>query len=183
MNNIKHAFAVPALVAALAATSCGGKLFKANEAIEAKNREYTGHPVLKGRAEIMKERIAVQDRVLAEYTQCPSCFAKNHKVRERGYLFDAIVDCETTMRVGRLEDGGKWVCNPERLPQPAVVYSFGVGEDISFDVDMAGMFGSQVYMFDPTPSVIAHFGQPKWDSACGQGHIYYDALGVGSTSS
>jgi hypothetical protein len=48
---------------------------------------------------------------------------------------------------------------------------------------MAGMFGSQVYMFDPTPSVVAHFGQATWDGDVGPGHLHYEALAVGATSS
>ncbi len=93
------------------------------------------------------------------------------------------MDCATTARVGRQEDGGKWVCDPQQLPPGAVVYSFGVGDDASFDVDMAGLFGGQVYMFDPAPSVAVHFGQAGWDGAFGTGRVYYQAMGVGETSS
>jgi FkbM family methyltransferase len=165
------------------AASCGSATFNAPQAVETRSKDFAGRAPLKTKADIDRERTAVQERVLAEYRQCPSCFAKKYKVRERGYLFDAIADCETSVRVGRLEDGGKWVCNPQALPQPAIVYSFGVGEDISFDTDMAGLFGSQVYMFDPTPSVVAHFGQPTWEKSCGPGQIHYEALGVGPVSS
>jgi FkbM family methyltransferase len=171
------------LVAAAAALSCGSAQFNANEAVDTRNKDFAGRAPLKTKAEIDRERSAVQDQVLAEYRQCPNCFVKKHKVRERSYLFDAVADCDTAIRVGRLNDGGKWVCSPQMLPQPAIVYSFGVGEDISFDTDMAGLFGSQVYMFDPTPSVVAHFGQPTWEKGCGSGRIHYEALGVGPVSS
>jgi FkbM family methyltransferase len=48
---------------------------------------------------------------------------------------------------------------------------------------MAGLFGSKVYMFDPSPSVVAHSGQPSWDRACGRGHLYFQAIGVGNVTS
>jgi FkbM family methyltransferase len=171
------------LVAAAAALSCGNALFNPNEAVDTRNKVFAGRAPLTTKAHIDRERSAVQDQVLAEYRQCPSCFPQKHKVRDRGYLFDAVADCDTAVRVGRLGDGGKWVCNPHMLPQPAIVYSFGVGGEISFDTDMAGLFGSQVYMFDPTPSVAARFGQPTWGKSCGPGHVHYEALGVGPVSS
>lgn len=37
----------------------------------------------------------------------------------------------------------------------SVVYSFGVGEDVSFDVALIQRFGSIVHAFDPTPRSIA----------------------------
>jgi FkbM family methyltransferase len=38
-----------------------------------------------------------------------------------------------------------------------VMYSFGVGIDISFDVALACMFGFQVKLFDPSPHAWSHF--------------------------
>lgn len=174
---------IAAPLVAAAALSCGGARFSPDKAVDTRNQYFAGRTPLASKADIDRERSAVQDQVLAEYRQCPTCFLKNHKVRERVYLFDAVADCDTTMRVGRLDDGGKWVCNPQMLPRPAIVYSFGVGDEISFDTDMAGLFGSQVYMFDPSPSVVAQFGQPTWEKACGSGHIHFEALGVGPVSS
>jgi FkbM family methyltransferase len=40
---------------------------------------------------------------------------------------------------------------PELLDRESVVYSFGIGEDISFDLGMIERFGCQVHGFDPTP--------------------------------
>jgi FkbM family methyltransferase len=42
-----------------------------------------------------------------------------------------------------------------RVPEGAnpIVYSFGIGSDISFDKAAADMFDTPVYMYDPTPGV------------------------------
>jgi FkbM family methyltransferase len=56
----------------------------------------------------------------------------------------------------------KWLGNinagffvvPEWLNNESIVYSFGVGEDISFDEQVIADFGCSVYGFDPTPKAI-----------------------------
>jgi hypothetical protein len=40
---------------------------------------------------------------------------------------------------------------PSFLNKDSIVYSFGVGEDISFDEDVITKFRCKVYAFDPTP--------------------------------
>jgi FkbM family methyltransferase len=52
-------------------------------------------------------------------------------------------------RIGSRYDG-KQVCTDYITPE-SIVYSFGVGRDISFDLTMIGRFGVNVYAFDPTP--------------------------------
>lgn len=49
--------------------------------------------------------------------------------------------------------GGFYV-DPTVIPQNAIVYSFGIGEDISFDKDIIAKHNCQVYGFDPTPKSI-----------------------------
>jgi FkbM family methyltransferase len=43
---------------------------------------------------------------------------------------------------------------PELLNSNSVVYSFGIGEDISFDTEIINRHGCIVYGFDPTPKSI-----------------------------
>jgi len=50
---------------------------------------------------------------------------------------------------------GGWCVSPEKLNAQSVVYSFGVGEDISWDLAMIDRFGVTVHAFDPTPKSIA----------------------------
>lgn len=50
---------------------------------------------------------------------------------------------------------GNWAVLPESLGPDSVVYSFGVGDNISFDLAMIKRFGATVHAFDPTPQSIA----------------------------
>lgn len=49
---------------------------------------------------------------------------------------------------------GGWTVWPKALDSSSVVYSFGVGEDISFDLGIISRFGCKVHAFDPTPRSI-----------------------------
>lgn len=55
-------------------------------------------------------------------------------------------------RVGN--DYGGFFIREDILPQRPLVYSFGVGEDISFDLEMIETYHAEVYGFDPTPKSI-----------------------------
>lgn len=60
------------------------------------------------------------------------------------------VDCWCPkIRMGT-EYGGWWL-NPEGLNSASIVYSFGIGEDISFDRELIKTCGVRVHGFDPTP--------------------------------
>jgi FkbM family methyltransferase len=50
--------------------------------------------------------------------------------------------------------GGRWCVCPGNLSASSIVYSFGVGEDISFDLALIERFGLRVQAFDPTPQSI-----------------------------
>jgi FkbM family methyltransferase len=50
---------------------------------------------------------------------------------------------------------GGWSVYPKALNSQSIVYSFGVGEDISFDLDLMRHHNCPVYAFDPTPRSIA----------------------------
>jgi len=50
------------------------------------------------------------------------------------------------------EYGGYWL-DSSRMNRSAVVYSLGIGEDISFDLSLIERFGVEVEAFDPTPKV------------------------------
>lgn len=53
------------------------------------------------------------------------------------------------IRLGSPENG--WCIYPEPLDAHSIVYSFGVGRDITFDRELIGLFDCQVHAFDPTP--------------------------------
>jgi FkbM family methyltransferase len=49
---------------------------------------------------------------------------------------------------------GGWCICPSRTSRGTVVYSFGVGADISFETQIIDKYGAQVHAFDPTPKSI-----------------------------
>jgi FkbM family methyltransferase len=52
-------------------------------------------------------------------------------------------------RLGRGD--GEWCICPDSIKPDSVVYSFGVGWDISFDEALIKLYGVEVHAFDPTP--------------------------------
>ncbi len=48
-------------------------------------------------------------------------------------------------------DYGGWPLVKELTHQTSLIYSFGVGEDISFDLGAIDLYGMTVHAFDPTP--------------------------------
>jgi FkbM family methyltransferase len=50
---------------------------------------------------------------------------------------------------------GGYAVDPRGLGPDAVVYSLGIGEDVSFDLELIERFGVEVHAFDPTPRSIA----------------------------
>ncbi len=61
------------------------------------------------------------------------------------------VQCQC-MRFGSEYAG--WDVATESLDNNSIVYSFGVGEDVSFDLALIDRFGMTVHAFDPTPRSI-----------------------------
>lgn len=53
------------------------------------------------------------------------------------------------------KDPCAWCICPDGLTRDSVVYSFGVGRDVSFDLDLIDRFGLTVHAFDPTPGSIS----------------------------
>lgn len=51
-------------------------------------------------------------------------------------------------------DYGGFYVHQEILNNQSIVYSFGIGEDISFDKAMAEQHGCQIFAFDPTPKSV-----------------------------
>jgi FkbM family methyltransferase len=61
------------------------------------------------------------------------------------------VDCATEYHGS---DYGGWTICPTHLNTDSIVYSLGVGEDITFDLSLIAQYGVQVYAFDPTPKSV-----------------------------
>jgi FkbM family methyltransferase len=49
---------------------------------------------------------------------------------------------------------GVWTVCPEGIGPDSVVYSFGVGDNVAWDLAMIRRFGVEVHAFDPTPASV-----------------------------
>jgi FkbM family methyltransferase len=72
--------------------------------------------------------------------------------RLRGHPAQSVQAQISSIKLGS-EYGGYVVC-PLGLTAESIVYSFGVGEDVSFDLGMIERFDCTVHAFDPTPRSI-----------------------------
>ncbi len=75
---------------------------------------------------------------------------RHHQLARQGIVPIRQVPCIT---LG--QGGGAWVICPTPLSPESIVYSFGVGTEISFDLAVQTMIGAHVDLFDPTPRSIA----------------------------
>ncbi|MDD2456438.1 MAG: FkbM family methyltransferase [Kiritimatiellae bacterium] len=62
---------------------------------------------------------------------------------------DICIPCE---RLGSAYGG--WTTITDRISADTIIYSFGIGDDASFDLALIERFGACVYAFDPTPKSI-----------------------------
>jgi FkbM family methyltransferase len=72
-------------------------------------------------------------------------------IRSRALWHARQIRCE---RLHLGNEGAHWCVCPDTLSASSVVYSFGVGEDISFDLELIHRFQVRLHAFDPTPRSI-----------------------------
>ncbi|KAK7092068.1 hypothetical protein V1264_009673 [Littorina saxatilis] len=68
------------------------------------------------------------------------------------YLDNTDIICHRKLRMGNVGDGGWEICDDYewRPVQPCIIYSFGIGNDFSFDDQSGFIYGCDVYSFDPS---------------------------------
>ena len=59
------------------------------------------------------------------------------------------------------EYGGYLLPENINLNSESIIYSLGIGEDISFDTTLSGKYNCKISMFDPTPRSIEHVNKIK----------------------
>lgn len=69
----------------------------------------------------------------------------------KDYFFRIDCDCQKA-RFG--SPYGGWDVAPDRIDKNSIIYSFGIGEDASFDIALIERFCVIVHAFDPTPKSI-----------------------------
>uniref|UniRef100_A0A1I7TPT5 Methyltranfer_dom domain-containing protein n=1 Tax=Caenorhabditis tropicalis TaxID=1561998 RepID=A0A1I7TPT5_9PELO len=79
--------------------------------------------------------------------------AQIFKPQEYYLLYGALapeVFCPEKVRVGTVGDGGKWVCNPWKVPKNTVLFSLGLNNYIGFEEEWQKMTenGNVLYGFD-----------------------------------
>ena len=78
-------------------------------------------------------------------------FLKTQRMLGLHYRPVIQIECDS-VRLGSVYGG--WAICPDNIDQHSIVYSFGVGEDISFDMAMIAQYDCRVFAFDPTPRSI-----------------------------
>lgn len=93
---------------------------------------------------------------------------------ESARLYRLKVNCE---KVWYGNTYGGFYVNPNKLSKDAIVYSFGIGEDISFDLEMIQQHQCQIFGFDPTPKSITWMAHQNLPS-----NFYFQDYGIGITT-
>lgn len=69
----------------------------------------------------------------------------------RDFFQSRQVKCSQLSYGNRFAD---WTFCPDHLNENSVIYSFGVGEDVSFDLELIAQYNLKVQAFDPSPRSI-----------------------------
>lgn len=74
-------------------------------------------------------------------------------------------------------DYGGFYINPTLLTSESVVYSFGIGQDISFDLEVIKHHQCKIFGFDPTPKSIEWIKNQNLPA-----HFQFESIGIGKTT-
>ncbi|WP_315852338.1 FkbM family methyltransferase [Paludisphaera rhizosphaerae] len=89
------------------------------------------------------------------------------------------------------EGDGTWVLRGDLLGPQSIVYSFGLGWDISFDLDLIKRYGCQVFGFEPLPGALrdlerrdlpANFRLLPYGIGTTDGTVHFDSVDGGYAS-
>ena len=75
---------------------------------------------------------------------------KNNYRRRKlsSYGFSEEIDC---LKKAYGEGDGSWILNPEKLDSNSIIYSFGIGRDLTLEIGLTEKHKATVHAFDPTP--------------------------------
>ncbi len=101
-------------------------------------------------------------KFIPEFTKKPLRFLERMIIPDAFYRMALWVRCilgkdisvKPNIECNKLRMGhgdGEWCICPDAIDHSSIIYSFGVGFDISFDLAIIERFGAQVHGFDPTP--------------------------------
>jgi FkbM family methyltransferase len=69
--------------------------------------------------------------------------------------------CANWPDIEKLGDANSWHVATKDLVNSSIVYSAGVGRDISFELQLVRRFGATVHLFDPSPTGQATMADPS----------------------
>ena len=82
----------------------------------------------------------------------------NNNIQSGGKWFqtywEPCIACSNEERIGRIGDGGKWICNPQTMLKHnnCLVLSIGSGNHFDFEYELINRYGCHVHIFDHTSS-------------------------------
>ncbi len=89
-------------------------------------------------------------------------FAKFLRLRKVIKGLDSYIKQDVVIPVSTIgNQSASWTLCTEILDEKSIVYSFGVGDDISFDLGLINKLDLQIYAFDPTPKSIDWIANQK----------------------
>jgi len=97
--------------------------------------------------------------MIRDFAQTARRFAKSFSGGPRFYRSET--ECPR-LQLGEIN--ARFVVNPALLGPTSVFYSFGIGTDISFDLECIKRFSLQIHAFDPTPRSLAWLGRQQLPS-------------------
>jgi FkbM family methyltransferase len=71
---------------------------------------------------------------------------------------------------------GGWTICPDHLSACSTIYSFGIGEDASFDTEVIRHYGAEVHAFDPTPKSLDWVKKQSWPAK-----FHFHPIGIGAS--
>lgn len=100
-------------------------------------------------------------------------------------LFPPSFNCPFRERLGKFSEGGKVICNwqaLDNLGKLCNIFSFGVRDDISFEIEMAKRTKCNIFAFDPSvPHLPVSLGDniQEYQPCSNGGKIVFESVGLG----
>ena len=98
-----------------------------------------------------------QIRIIERYTGIDLFFISPRRLII--YFFELIL--LRSLKKNNFERYGNYILDKNNIPKNPVVYSGGVGKNISFDLNFFNKHGGKIRLFDPTESSIQHMNKIK----------------------
>ncbi|MDX2079431.1 MAG: FkbM family methyltransferase [Terrimicrobiaceae bacterium] len=97
----------------------------------------------------------------------------------RHWLFYRLLTrrADSICQMGNAATGCHWTFCQDLLNAGSIVYSGGVGKDISFETELQERFGCQIWLFDPSPTGRETMDDPRYHSPS----LHFEPLGLAGT--